>query len=164
MKEALKNGDGQQAHAILTKMLNRGEHPLMIAGLLKDWFTRLCMVLDVGDLDDSAKKKIKTILKWKKKERKKKKKDGEAEETQEEAGEAVELLDIENGESVVWFSKPEGLYYSCKEVAGRPADWPWPKRALLKLFYLELAVRQAKPTEYRVLMHRYLEDLLGETS
>ncbi len=158
--QMITQGQRDESHEMLTRLLARREDPMAIMGFMMQWINKLCIVSD--GYNEEKKKLAAQMIKWKKKDDKKKQ-DQEAEGEDEE-------VQISNGEPVALFPNLGALYHSFEEFQVRQRQYGaekaqnWAFQTLLHLGCTQYEIRKAGSDWKRKseIMHAFVDNIIGE--
>jgi DNA polymerase III delta subunit len=143
-----------EAHSLIQRMMDRGEPPIKICGLLHDWLLKLCIADSCDGDNEKVKELVGCMYKWQK-------------ESDDEEGGIERVRSDDWG----WFLRPKGkkvafmantnaTYYACKNLkAANVSPRKWTYDAYKKLGHLQRRLRDSDSDKEK-LMHVFVDSII----
>ena len=148
-------GDGEGAHELLQRLIDKGESPIKICGLLQDWAQKIALAASCKCDIEVLKERLANVKKWQKEPEK----DNGVSRTERVCNDSWGWFVRYKGESVPMYSNPSALFYPCKDLAAAKKPPFWAYDALKKLGRLQIELRR-KNVEHDKLMHLFIDSLI----
>jgi DNA polymerase III delta subunit len=141
-----------EAHELLQRLLDAGEPPLKICGLLQDSVQKMAIAQSCNGNLDQIKAALAEAKKWEKQ-------DGDKPKRERVRSDKWGYFVRTEGESVPLYANLNAFFYSCKYIGRKRPGWAYD--ALKKMAELQIRLRQKEYNEASQ-MHLYLSVIMKE--